>query len=145
MKTKDWIIEKLKENDFNREKVYTMYYEYCMDFSTPCKEESYKRQVRRYSSENRLSVIEQTKDSVKEEFNNDVYSAFVSSNWVKTPEDLIKHLNIDTNIWELTKFTRNYWGSEKNPNFQVKGGVLEEYSPEFFIKRARPRYIEVFQ
>lgn len=26
-----------------------------------------------------------------------------------------------------------------------KGGVLEEYSPEFFIKRARPRYIEVFQ
>ena len=92
MKTKDWIIEKLKENDFNSSKVYTMYNEYCRDFSTPCKEESYKRQVRLYSSENKLDIIEpviieQTKDSVKEEFNNDVYSAFVSSNWVKTPED----------------------------------------------------------
>jgi hypothetical protein len=102
-----------------------------------------------------LSIIEQTKDSVKEEFNNDVYSAFVSSNWVKTPEDLIKHLNIDTNIWELTKFTRNYWGSEKNPNFQVKGEFKKkkfEFNEKLVLESIQkavsdfvPKKIDVFK
>lgn len=160
MKTKDWIIEKLKENDFNSSKVYTMYNEYCRDFSTPCKEESYKRRVRLYSSENKLDIIEpviieQAKDSVKEEFNNDVYSAFVSSNWVKTPEDLIKHLNIDVNVWELTKFTRNYWGSETNPNFQVKGEFKKkkvEFNEKIVLESIQkavsefvPKKIDVFK
>jgi hypothetical protein len=157
MKTKDWIIEKLKENDFNSVKVSSMYDDYCRNFSTPCKEDSYKRQVRLYSSENKvnLNVVEPIKDSIKEEFNNDIYSAFVSSNWVKTPEDLIKHLNIDINIWELTKFTRNYWGSEKNPNFQVKGEFKkkkQEFNEKVVLESIKkavsefiPKKIDVFK
>jgi len=45
--------------------------------------------------------------------------------------------------WDGSKFYA--YDSWANNVHCQKGGVLEEYSPEFFIKRARPRYIEVFQ
>lgn len=44
--------------------------------------------------------------------------------------------------WDGEKFYA--YDSWANNMHCKKGGVLEEYKPEFFIKRARPRYIEVF-
>jgi hypothetical protein len=123
MKVKDWIISKLRENNNNANLVSKLYSDFCKDFSEPCKKESFIRSVYLYAQENINKKQEEIipKDSIKEEISDTVYSALVNSTWIKTPEDLISHLNIDTNIWELSKFTRNSWGSETNPSFQVKG------------------------
>lgn len=122
MNTKDWIIEKLIQNDWKASVVSKLYSDYCKEFTTPCKESSFERLTRLcvQKEKDKKSV---TNDSVqtKEEIDNSIYSALVTSTWIKTPEQLIEHLQIDTNIWELSKFTRNVWGSDSNPSFQVKG------------------------
>ena len=118
MNTKQWIIDALKKNGWNASTVTKMYDEYCSYFKKPCKKESYVRSVYLYAKDKKTSPSEV---NVKEETDGDIYSALVSSTWIKTPEDLISHLGIDLNIWELGKFTRNVWGSETNPSFQVKG------------------------
>lgn len=161
MKTKEWIIEKLKLNENNASIVSKFYDEYCLEFNPPCKKESFIRSVYLYSKslpKNELTQLmkEPNTVQVKEEINNSIYSALVSSTWIKTPEDLISHLSIDTNIWELSKFTRNSWGSESNPSFQVKGEfkkkkiefneklvlesikkVVEEYKPKLIECKAQ--------
>jgi len=126
MKTKEWIIKKLEENNWSSSIVSDLYEEYCRDFTTPCKRDSFARSVRFYKSKeqplnNLKNPMKKDEVTTKEEINNDVYSAFVQSTFIKTPEQLIEHLNIDTNVWELSKFTKNFWGSSENPNFLVKG------------------------
>lgn len=160
MKTKDWIIEKLKLNENNASIVSKLYGEYCLEFNPPCKKESFVRSVYLYSkslpkNESTQLMKEPNTVQTKEEINNSIYSALVSSTWIKTPEDLISHLNIDTNIWELSKFTRNSWGSESNPSFQVKGEFKkkkQEFNEKIVLKSIEkavsefvPKKIDVFK
>ena len=35
-------------------------------------------------------------------------------------DELIAKCNIDTSVWEITKYIQNYWGNNKNPYYQVK-------------------------
>ena len=94
MKTKDWIIDKLHKNENNASIVSKLYDEYCLEFNPPCKKESFIRSVYLYSKS--LPKNEQTKEpnavQIKEETSNGIYSALVSSTWIKTPEDLMKLL-----------------------------------------------------
>ena len=53
MKTKEWIIKKLEENNWNSSIVSDLYEEYCRDFTTPCKRDSFTRSVRFYKSKER--------------------------------------------------------------------------------------------
>src|SRR5690554_5437390 len=98
MKTKEWIIKKLEENNWNSSIVGDLYEEYCRDFTTPCKRDSFARSVRFYKSKERplnnlKNPMKKDEVTTKEEINNDVYSAFVQSTFIKTPEQLIEHLN----------------------------------------------------
>jgi hypothetical protein len=35
-------------------------------------------------------------------------------------DELIAKCNIDTSVWEITKYIQNYWGNNNNPYYQVK-------------------------
>lgn len=69
-------------------------------------------------------------------------------------EELVEFYEIDTDIWEPTSKLFNFWGSEKNPNFQVRANFkkneyneevkydrdafrawAKEWSPNFFVTK----------
>jgi len=121
----EWIENNSKKYD--RKNILDDYARFLQETGSHASKKSFKKRVYEFYSFDKNRVIPKedfNKNgviSVKEEKTDKIYTALVTSTWIKTPEDLIKHLGINTKEWKLSKFTRNVWGSETNPNFQVKG------------------------
>ena len=117
----NFILEKM-EQGLDNSSIYKLYDDVKKKIDDKIKLGAFERRVRYLRSKNPVhSTSGEDSIKVEEEIQNDVYSAFVSSTYINTQEQLIEHLGIDTNIWEITKFVKNFWGSSENPNFQVKG------------------------
>jgi UDP-2,3-diacylglucosamine pyrophosphatase LpxH len=63
---------------------------------------------------------------------------------IKSLDELIIYGKIDTTKWKVTKYVQNYWGSTKNPHWQVKAWLApitkdENFSEKFieFLKNYR--------
>src|SRR6476620_9165202 len=45
---------------------------------------------------------------------------------IKTLEELIERCDIDTSIWNITKYVQNFWGSGTDPHYQVKAFLAKK-------------------
>ena len=128
MSIAEWF-EKNSKNS-TRELLLGKYQSFLNETGSKCLPDSFRRRVSEfYYNKNRIKDMKEDNSlSVQEEQTDSIYNALISSTFIKTPEQLIDYLKIDTTKWELSKFTRNVWGSDDNPNFQVKGEFRKRIS-----------------
>lgn len=65
---------------------------------------------------------------------------------IKSLEELIEKCKIDTKVWNIDRYIQNYWGSHKDPHWQVKAFLSkktksENFQKEFvsFLKSYKPK------
>ena len=177
MKQGQWIETQLQMYG-DKDVVKDLYNQYIQETGSTMSKESYMKYVNKIArqstkvvqnkpvenelfdveTENKNDIVEEKVIRSNEEIGEDgIYKAVLDTTWIKTPEQLIEYLKIDTSIWELTKFTRNTWGSETYPCIQVKGefkkrvgterredfkkivqGIVSKFEPKKFTKSDRP-------
>lgn len=135
MDATEYIKQKINEGLTNSQ-IYKLYEDYSNISNTKIQQGAFERKVRKIraktgilsTNESKIILPEIKENEVKvtEEQSKGIYNALVTSTFIKTPEQLIEYLGIDENIWILSKFTRNVWGSETNPSFQIKGEFKEK-------------------
>ena len=59
-------------------------------------------------------------DSLSDEYDGPDRTIVSRSIDIRTLDQLLKYCRVDLDEWEVVKHTINMWGSEANPNFQVK-------------------------
>lgn len=68
-----------------------------------------------------IDVLEEAVVSYKEEIEKKTAEiVYNSKDEIRTLEELIEKCNIDTSVWEVTRYVQNYWGNKKSPYWQVK-------------------------
>jgi hypothetical protein len=120
----------------SREEIYGMYDEYKADTGSDCDLDSFKRRVRKATQD---PANKQEQGGTEEK--GDRLEAWLISATVETPEQLIEHLGIDTDRWKLNKFSKTFWGSEKNKNWRTKADFIPRAS-DYNLKREWECFIE---
>lgn len=65
---------------------------------------------------------------------------------IRSLDELITKANIDTEVWDVLKYTQNYWGNSSHPHWQVKAilGRKEKNTDEAvinFLKKYKSSYV----
>jgi hypothetical protein len=112
----EWIMSK-NPNAESSIDFYEYYDEYCNTFSR-ISNETYKRYAREAWS--RLMDTEDD-DKIKTVIKDGNMTVSMKASEIKTEEDLATYGKIDLQKWECTKLTNEFWGSDTNPNYLIKG------------------------
>ena len=129
IKKQEWILSKLQENDFDTQKVYSLYKDIKKHIPSYPRS-TFERDVRRIKNKYAIPVsnkINETEYEMVEKGNEAELTIKTPS--IKTLEELISYCNIDLNIWSIDRHIINKWdmGSKNldgttstTPLFQVK-------------------------
>lgn len=78
-----------------------------------------------------IDVLEEAVVSYKEEIEKKTAEiVYNSKDEIRTLEELIEKCNIDTSVWEVTRYVQNYWGNNKSPYWQVKAWLSRKKEAE---------------
>lgn len=76
--------------------------------------------------------------------------SFKTENEIKSLEELIEKCEIDTSVWEVSRYVQNYWGNKTNPHWQVKAWLTRrtkehEFKESFieFLENYIPSYKKI--
>jgi len=93
------------------------------------------------SSLERILRYNKTKDSGQDQYDferieaGDELELNLRSYELKTVDELLSYSKIDTDIWEVYKVVTNTWGSETNPNFQIKAWLKRKELEKIDIEK----------
>ena len=74
-----------------------------------------------------IGVLEEAVISYKEEIDKQTAQlVYNSKDEIRTLDELIDKCNIDTSVWEVTRYVQNYWGNNKSPYWQVKAWLSKK-------------------
>ena len=78
-----------------------------------------------------IDILEEAVVSYKEEIEKKTAEiVYNSKDEIRTLEELIEKCNIDTSVWEVTRYVQNYWGNNKSPYWQVKAWLSRKKEAE---------------
>lgn len=127
MTIKDWIAQHIEEKG---KQWLVDNYELCLkETGLSVSSDSYMRYIREIAYYNHSIQAPEIPRVDYEESKSDI-NYVVTSDKIRTLEDLVNYCRVDLTRWEVTKFVCNTWGSGTNPSYQCKAWFTKKVTED---------------